>query len=424
MLKFLVKGVLRDRSRSLFSIIAITIGVFLAVVYRGFVAGIFDDMLRQGAIMMTGHVKVTTRAYAEEAELMPVDLALLGVGDILDSLNEEFPDMFWTPRITFGGLLDVPDEEGLTRKQGPVAAMAIDLLSTGSRMVELWDLENRLSEGRLPAAVDEALLGAGYAEKLQVVLGDKVTIIGATMHGAFTTYNFTIVGMLKLGVGSLGTKLLLTDLGGAQQALDMEDGATEILGFYHDMFYVDETAIAQAAEYNASREGRGDEFSPHMVPLRDQYDMGTMIDYMDVAVVIFIGVFFLVITVVLWNLGVMNGLRRYGELGVRLAIGETKAHVYGSLIVESAAVGIGGWLLGTALGLVLVYYLQEVGIDYGALMEDYNMPISHVMRGKITPDSYYLGFFPGVLAPIVGTMLAGLAIFKREMSQLFKELET
>lgn len=244
------------------------------------------------------------------------------------------------------------------------------------------------------------------------------------MHGAFTTYNFTIVGMLKLGVGSLGTKLLLTDLGGAQQALDMEDGATEILGFYHDMFYVDETAIAQAAEYNASREGRGDEFSPHMVPLRDQYDMGTMIDYMDVAVVIFIGVFFLVITVVLWNLGVMNGLRRYGELGVRLAIGETKAHVYGSLIVESAAVGIGGWLLGTALGLVLVYYLQEVGIDYGALMEDYNMPISHVMRGKITPDSYYLGFFPGVLAPIVGTMLAGLAIFKREMSQLFKELET
>ena len=54
MIRFLIKGVLRDRSRSLFSVIAITIGVFLAVVYRGFVAGIFDDMLRQGAIMMTG----------------------------------------------------------------------------------------------------------------------------------------------------------------------------------------------------------------------------------------------------------------------------------------------------------------------------------------------------------------------------------
>ena len=424
MLKFLVKGVLRDRSRSLFSVIAITIGVFLAVVYRGFVAGIFDDMLRQGAIMMTGHVKVTTRVYAEEAELMPIDLALLGAEETMRDLAVEFPDMFWTPRITFGGLLDVPDENGVTREQGPVMAMAIDLLSPESRMVELWDLENRLSEGHLPANPDEALLGAGYAEKLQVGVGDKVTLIGATMHGAFTTYNFTVAGMVELGVGSLGKNLLLADVGGARQALDMQDGVTEILGFYHDMFYLDEAAVALAAEYNASREGQGDEYSAHMVPLRDQYDMGTMIDYMDVAVALFIGVFFLVITVVLWNLGVMNGLRRYGELGVRLAIGETKTHVYGSLVVESAAVGVAGWLVGTALGLALTYYLQEVGIDYGALMEDYNMPISHVMRGKITPDSYYLGFFPGVLAPVVGTMLAGRAVFKREMSQLFKELET
>ncbi|MCH6552125.1 MAG: hypothetical protein IH804_08955 [Planctomycetes bacterium] len=85
--------------------------------------------------------------------------------------------------------------------------------------------------------------------------------------------------------------------------------------------------------------------------------------------------------------------------------------------------GIGGWLVGTALGMAVVYYLQEVGIDYGAMMEDFNMPISHVMLGKITPDSFYLGLFPGVVAPVVGTMLAGGAIFKREMSQLFKELE-
>ena len=34
-----------------------------------------------------------------------------------------------------------------------------------------------------------------------------------------------------------------------------------------------------------------------------------------------------------------------------------------------------------------------------------------------------IGFIPGVLATVLGTMLAGLAIYKREMSQLFKELE-
>ena len=424
MIRFLIKGVLRDRSRSLFSVIAITIGVFLAVVYRGFVAGIFDDMLRQGAIMMTGHVKVTTRAYAEEAALLPMDLALLGVEETMEQLSADYPGMFFTPRIVFGGLIDVPDEEGVTREQGPVAAMAIDLLSPGSRQVELWDLENRLVEGRLPQSANEALLGDVYARRLMVGPGDIVTLIGSTMHGAFTTHNFTIVGTVAIGVGSLGKNLLLTDISGARQALDMADGATEILGFYNDMFYDDDAAVARASDYNAARDGTGDEFSPYMVPLRDQYDMGAMIDYMDVAVVIFIGVFFIVITIVLWNLGIMNSLRRYGELGVRLAIGESKAHVFGSMVIESTVVGIGGWLVGTALGMAVVYYLQEVGIDYGAMMEDFNMPISHIMRGKITPDSYYLGLFPGVVAPVVGTMLAGRAIFKREMSQLFKELET
>ncbi|MCH8328042.1 MAG: ABC transporter permease [Candidatus Marinimicrobia bacterium] len=424
MIRFLIKGVLRDRSRSLFSVIAITIGVFLAVVYRGFVAGIFDDMLRQGAIMMTGHVKVTTRAYAEEAALLPTDLALLGVEETMEQLSADYPGMFFTPRIVFGGLIDVPDEEGVTREQGPIAAMAIDMLSPGSRQVELWDLENRLVQGRLPRLVNEALLGAVYAKRLLVGPGDIITLIGSTMHGAFTTHNFTIVGTVAIGVGNLGKNLLLTDISGARLALDMEDGATEILGFYNDMFYDDDAAVARAADYNAAREGMGDEFSPHMVPLRDQYNMGAMIDIMDVAVAIFIGVFFIVITIVLWNLGIMNSMRRYGELGVRLAMGESKRHVFGSLVIESTVVGIGGWIAGTVLGLAVVYYLQEVGIDYGAMMDDFNMPISHVMRGKITPDSFYLGLFPGVVAPVVGTMLAGRAIFKREMSQLFKELET
>ena len=34
-------------------------------------------------------------------------------------------------------------------------------------------------------------------------------------------------------------------------------------------------------------------------------------------------------------MGIMSGLRRYGEIGMRLAIGETKNHVFNSMIIES-----------------------------------------------------------------------------------------
>ena len=83
--------------------------------------------------------------------------------------------------------------------------------------------------------------------------------------------------------------------------------------------------------------------------------------------------------------------------------------------------------MGTALGLPLTYYVQNVGLDYSDFLETIgttNMVLANVIYTQVTPDLYYIGFFPGVLATVLGTMLAGRAIYKREMAELFKELET
>ena len=56
-------------------------------------------------------------------------------------------------------------------------------------------------------------------------------------------------------------------------------------------------------------------------------------------------------------------------------------------------------------------------------MSTTSMVMPNVFYAQVTPDLFYIGFIPGVIATVLGTMLAGLAIYKREMSQLFKELE-
>ncbi|GAG57009.1 unnamed protein product, partial [marine sediment metagenome] len=134
-------------------------------------------------------------------------------------------------------------------------------------------------------------------------------------------------------------------------------------------------------------------------------------------------IFMTVVTIVLWNLGLMNGLRRYGEFGMRLAMGETQSHVFRTTMGESAIIGLGASVVGTAIGLLLTYWMQEVGIDYSSMMKGYDFPMTLVMRAKVTPDCWFIGFVPGVLATMLGTMLAGRGIFKRQLSQLFKELE-
>jgi putative ABC transport system permease protein len=46
------------------------------------------------------------------------------------------------------------------------------------------------------------------------------------------------------------------------------------------------------------------------------------------------------------------------------------------------------------------------------------------IRAHITPVDYYLGFFPGLLSTVLGTLLSGIGIFRRQTAKLFKELET
>jgi putative ABC transport system permease protein len=57
------------------------------------------------------------------------------------------------------------------------------------------------------------------------------------------------------------------------------------------------------------------------------------------------------------------------------------------------------------------------------MMQKSTIFISSVVHARVTPTSYYIGFFPGLIASVLGTMFAGIGIYKRQTSQLFKELE-
>ena len=428
MMYFLTKGLLRDRSRSLFPVIIITITVTIVIFAIGFMKGSMNSVFQSTAVIISGHEKVVTRAYKEESQMLPNDLALLNVDQIIRNLDKEYPDHFWSPRITFGGLLDMPDKNGETRDQGPVYVLGIDLLKTGSRIIEIWELDKNLVNGRLPKTFNEALIGQKLANKLNITVGDTATYIGTTMHNAFTTYNFTIVGTFDLQKGQADSQMMLVDISGARKALDMENAASEILGFTHSLFYDDDKAVSLRSNYNENYSDSSDIFSPVMMALRDSsQQMGDMVEFVDAFLMIIGTIFLIIVMVVLWNMGLMNGLRRYGEIGLRLAMGESKGVVYRSMIVEAVIIGLTGTMIGTGLGLSIVYYVQENGIDYSevvATMSTASMVMPNVFYAKITPDLYYIGFIPGLIATVLGTMLAGIAIYKREMAQLFKELES
>ena len=423
MIRFLIKGLIRDRSRSLFPVLIVGAGVFLTVSLYSTMKGAIGDMVDSSARFDTGHLKIMTRAYKELSDQMPNDLALLEIDGFMKKLKEDYPGMIWVPRIKFGGLLDIPDVEGVTRAQSPVFGLGIDLLDRQSPETRILRLREAIVEGRLPEEANEILISKSFAEKLRVSIGETATLISSTMNGSISVRNFKVSGTVRFGMTALDRSTIIADIRDIRAALDMPDGASEILGFRKDMIYSADAVKGIALHLNREYSNEEDEFSPIVLTLGEQGGLKDILDMANAIGNIIVFVFIIAMSIVLWNTGLMNGIRRYGEIGIRLAMGEPKGGLYRSMILESICVGIAGSIIGTLFGLAVSYWMQYVGFDIGSMMQKATILMPTVFRAKVTATSYYIGFFPGLFASLIGTMFAGIGIYRRQTSQLFRELE-
>ena len=423
MIKFIFKGIIRDRSRSLFPILTVFIGVMITVLFYCYIGGAEQNFFDSSAKYDTGYVKITSRAYAENADQIPNDLAYMGVEKLIQDLKRDYPDYIWTPRIRFGGLLDVPDEQGETRSQGPVFGMAVDLLSSDSREREILNLEGSVIRGRLPEKAGEIIVSDEFAQRLDLPVGQTATLLTSTMYGSMATANFTVVGTVRFGIALMDRGAMVADIRDIQSALDMEDSSGEILGFNSNFFYSEEETDEIAGRFNSKYTENEDEFAPVMKTLHSNEGLAELLTMVSSYFGVFIFVFILVMSIVLWNAGLIGSLRRFGEIGVRLAIGEHKGHLYRSMILESMMIGVIGTVLGTVVGLALSFWLQAEGFDIGSMTQNSSMMLNDVLRAKVTTASFFVGFIPGLVATFLGTAISGIGIYKRQTSQLMKELE-
>jgi putative ABC transport system permease protein len=423
MIRFLFKGLLRDRHRSLMPFIVTATGVMLTVVFHSWITGVIGNSIEFNARFAAGHVKIMTRPYSENAAQTPNDLAIMGTDSLKRIISAQFTGMDFVERIYFAGLIDVPDHTGETRAQGPSMGMGIDMLSGNQEEIERLNIPSALKSGSLPRARREVLLSRTFAEKLDLKLGDTLTLVSSTMFGELALYNFTLCGTIEFGTTALDRGTVIADINDVREALNMNDATGEILGFSRTGYYDHEEASLITNRFNKLYTSDRGEFSLIMKSLAEQNNMGFLVEYSGKLQGILVFVFIMAMSLILWNAGLLGGLRRYGEFGMRLAIGEEKSHVYKTMLLESLIIGFLGSIAGIITGMGISFYLQKYGIDLGSMMKNASIMMPQVFRARITTTTWYIGFIPGVFSSLFGTMLAGIGIYKRQTAQLFKELE-
>jgi putative ABC transport system permease protein len=420
MFSFIIKGIFRDRHRWLFPLSVIIVSVAILVFAFSFMDGFMMSFVRQTARFDTGHVKVVSRAYSEMLNQKPHDLALLDIKDLLEDWRVEYPQVTFVERINFGALIDVPDDEGKTLMQADAIVFAIDLDPAGDDYHRM-QIDRALAQGRAPRHSEEILISDIAFENLNLKLDDEITLLSSTVFGSMTMQNFRISGVVKFGIQTLDKGALIMDLDAARLMLDMAGGAGEILGFFTDNRFDTTRATSLARNFNQRYTDVDDEFSPVMLSMAEQGNTGYMLQVMDYGTLWMSMAFVIILGIVLWNSGLMNGIRRYGEFGLRLAIGESKRQVYFRLLSEALIIGFIGSLIGVSIGALIS---KNFVMDMSVYQKSSSILTENLLSTTMSMKVVWVGFFTGLLSSVLGASLAGIAVFNRQTSQLFKELET
>jgi putative ABC transport system permease protein len=431
MITFLLRGVLRDKSRFLFPFTVVTIGVALVVSLVGFMEGVFMGMIDMTANLDAGHLRLVNKPFYEEEHLRPLDRSLAGQEETREWLKKNSPEQVeWFPRIRWGAILDVPDENGETLSQTPVVGMALELKTKNSTELKRMKMAESLVSGRLPESPNEMLMGDQLAETLGVGLGQSVTVLGQSFDGGMVADNYKIIGLVKFGVSAMDKKMVLIDLSDAQNSFYMEDMITDWLGFLPPQYSLEEYEEVKRVMQEPLKhwiasppESWAKDDEPLLLTVRDQQNIGAIADKFNVIQGFVVGIFTFLMILVLWNAGILSGIHRYGEMGLRLAFGEPHWKLILTLGIEGLMVGILGAAAGSIFGGTFTYFLQEVGLNMGDSFAQTGMMINDVVRARLTVGGFVQAILPGIFASVAGTLVASLAIFQRSEANLFRELE-
>jgi ABC-type lipoprotein release transport system permease subunit len=380
-----VRNVNRNRRRTGLTIAGISFAIWLVGVAAALQDGSYRLQRQMATDLMTGHVQLSHPAWP----------ARPGVEQLIDdasALTQRIEGVAGVaavfPRVQFFGMAAVVENSVA------VQIMGLDF----NREEDHTTLIRRISEGRLPGASDEAVIGAALARNLDTHVGDEVAILASDPAGAMAALSVRISGLLQTGVNDLDRMLVLVPYATAAEALGMHD-EVHLLVVRGER---PETAVDLAARISAE--------VPQSVLVRSWQmvmpEIEEAIELDRLGGYPFYGIILFLVTFSVANTFVMVVFERIREFGMLRSLGMQPLGIIGLLQIESLVLWFAGALVGLLLLLITVSVLATVGIPLGERLEA-------TLTQMYMPTRIYAAFSPRafLIAPLVLLFTTQIAAF-------------
>lgn len=221
----------------------------------------------------------------------------------------------------------------------PVLIKGFDL-----KAANFYQIEDKLIDGKMPAATNEVLIGKELKESAKVNLGNDVNLLKPDGK----TVKMKIVGFYDLKVASLNNVWMITDIKSAQSIFELDTKISAIEMQVNDVFLADQTADkvkSKLADETLVVKNWKEQNAQLLSALQGQSTSSYMIQVFVLMSVIIAIASILAITVT----------QKSRQIGILKAMGITDGSSFKIFIYQGAVLGFFGVLLGLALGIGLFF---------------------------------------------------------------------
>src|SRR5262249_42757875 len=204
---------------------------------------------------------------------------------------------------------------------------------------------------------DAILIGQALAERLQVGLGDSITLLGRSKNELMRRHTMTVVGIYDLHTPEVEKGTVFIPLIDGQTLYNLRDQATEVAIFMPQVGTEDSVMSALQSQLPNYEVDTWQTLRPEI-----RQTMQTKLAFSS-----FAGIVVLVIAAIgILNLMLMAVFERPREMGVLAALGMKSRQIMSLFLMEGAFIGVVGAVIGCGLGALLIGWMGQVGIDLSA----------------------------------------------------------
>lgn len=258
-----------------------------------------------------------------------------------------------------------------------------------------------IKEGRFLGDINmtEIVIGKVLARNLRVGLDDELTLLGTDRNGSFAAAIVTIVGIFDSGISDIDRSIAEIPLGLFQDTFTMDGAGHQIIITTPNLSYV------PTAKQRAKK----------LLPVGSTlvvHDWETLQPGLKQAIQadltgawFMYGLLVILVAFSVMNTQLMSVLERTKEFGIVMSLGLTSGRLGRLVILETALMGIVGFVLGTLLGTLVTSWFTLSGFAYAGMEElaaNFNLP------ARIYPEVTFETLLAGPAVVFVGTLAAAL----------------